>query len=304
MTWLVAALLGVAARAGDPAALVTRFLDLMDRDPVAAAALLDPEAMMGVGDIGGPLTVETLAVIRSAGCVHQGRSAVDEELTASLDGEAAAVVTDWLCSPGEGQPARPLTISFIVGEQRIAGAYLEFADVEVSRTDNNESVADGPAREERDASTPFPQVSDEVVQLTPATRARLEALRAEAKFAPHDFPPLGYVGPDTPEDAPVLNATVNDFIDSVLAEADGPISAHSVSAKMQPSLDRLDPLATEDRERAAGYLIEVWYVLGFEEPTGHFAHGSGYPVPEGYGEPLPPGWTAPDRPRLPATQVR
>lgn len=146
----------------------------------------------------------------------------------------------------------------------------------------------------------FPQASDEVVQLTPAIRGRLEALRAESKFGPHDFPPLGYVGPDTPEDAPVLNAAVNDFIDSVLAEADGPISAPRVSAKMKPPLDRLRLLATEDRERAAGYLIEVWYILGFKGPTGRFAHGSGYPVPPGYGEPLPPGWTAPDQPRVSA----
>ncbi len=146
-------------------------------------------------------------------------------------------------------------------------------------------------------SAVFPKTSDEVVQLTPAIRARLEALRAEAKFGPHDFPPLGYIGPDTPEDAPVLNAAVNGFIDSVLAEADGPISAQSVSAKMKASIDRLRLFATDDRERATGYLIEVWYILGFKGPTGRFAHGSGYPVPSGYGEPLPPGWTAPDRPR-------
>ncbi|WP_157460994.1 MULTISPECIES: hypothetical protein [Bradyrhizobium] len=46
----------------------------------------------------------------------------------------------------------------------------------------------------------FPAPSNEVVQLTPEKRSVLERLRAEAKFQPHQFPPLGYTGAETPED--------------------------------------------------------------------------------------------------------
>jgi hypothetical protein len=56
-------------------------------------------------------------------------------------------------------------------------------------------------------------------------------------------------------------------------------------------------LETEDRDRAQGYLLEIWYIVGFKGATGRFAYGSAYQKPEGYGEPLPPGWTAPDHPR-------
>lgn len=159
------------------------------------------------------------------------------------------------------------------------------------------SAGAGACVDSRDAAGVAP-ADEEIVQLTSATRARLGALRAEAKFGPHDFPPLGYTGPDRPEDAPALNAAVNDFIDGLLAEPDGPISAREVASRMGPAMDRVRWLATADRDRTAGYLIEVWYILGFRGATGRFAHGDGYPVPLGYAEPLPPGWTAPDRPRL------
>jgi hypothetical protein len=56
-------------------------------------------------------------------------------------------------------------------------------------------------------------------------------------------------------------------------------------------------LETEDRDRAYGYMLEVWYILGFKGPTGHFDSGSAYSKPPGYSEPLPPGWLAPDKPR-------
>jgi len=59
----------------------------------------------------------------------------------------------------------------------------------------------------------------------------------------------------------------------------------------------VDTLMTEDRDRTQDYMLEVWYILGFKGATGHFAYGSAYPKPDGYGEPLPRGWTAPDKPR-------
>jgi len=62
-------------------------------------------------------------------------------------------------------------------------------------------------------------------------------------------------------------------------------------------MDTVRLLETEDRDRTAGYMLEVWWLLGFKGATGRFAHGSAYPVPAGHGEPLPPGWTASDKPR-------
>ena len=56
-------------------------------------------------------------------------------------------------------------------------------------------------------------------------------------------------------------------------------------------------LETKDRDRTQGYMLEIWYILGFKGPTGHFGYGSAYRKPDGYGEPLPPGWLAPDMPR-------
>jgi len=60
----------------------------------------------------------------------------------------------------------------------------------------------------------------------------------------------------------------------------------------------VDPLETEDRDRTGGYMVEIWYLLGFQGCDGSgLAYGSAHPKPHGYGEPLPPGWTAPDKPR-------
>jgi hypothetical protein len=56
-------------------------------------------------------------------------------------------------------------------------------------------------------------------------------------------------------------------------------------------------MLTEDRDRTQGYMLEIWYILGFKGATGRFAYGGAVQKPSGLGEPLPPGWTAPDRPR-------
>jgi hypothetical protein len=143
----------------------------------------------------------------------------------------------------------------------------------------------------------YPAVSKETVTLGDTSRARLILLRQEAKFEPNAFPPLGYTGPDTPKDGPVLRAAVNDFIDDILAQPDGPLTAREVSRMMKRPADRVNGLATEDRERTYGYLTEVWYILGFHGATGHFAKTGPAARPKGYEEPLPPGWSAPDQPR-------
>jgi hypothetical protein len=148
----------------------------------------------------------------------------------------------------------------------------------------------------------FPKPSGEVVQVTPQKRAMLERLRAEEKFAPNDYPPIGYTGAATPEARARASAAVDGVLDAVLADADAPLKAKTVSDLFGKAMRQVDLLDTEDRDRTQGYLLEVWYILGFKEATGRFAYGSGFPIPPGHGEPLPPGWAAPDRPR--AIQAR
>ena len=143
----------------------------------------------------------------------------------------------------------------------------------------------------------WPKPSAELVQLTPEKRLLLQRLRAENKFQPNDYPPLGYTGAETREDEARAMATVNQVIDAVLTKPDGPLRAEVVIALIGKGTREVGTLATEDRDRTRGYLLEIWYILGFKGPTGLFAYGSAYPKPDGYGEPLPPGWIAPDKPR-------
>jgi hypothetical protein len=127
----------------------------------------------------------------------------------------------------------------------------------------------------------FPQASTEVVELTPAKRAVLERLRAELKFSPHDYPPLGYTGAETLEDRARATAAVNQAIDAVLARPDGPIRAESVIDLIGQGMRAVDTLATEDRDRTQGYMLEVWYILGLKGATGRFAYGSAFRAPAG-----------------------
>ncbi|MFA6115358.1 MAG: DUF4844 domain-containing protein [Sphingomonas sp.] len=143
----------------------------------------------------------------------------------------------------------------------------------------------------------FPTVSTETVQLTAVIRARLRSLKAEHKFQPNNYPPLGYVGVETSEEEKLAVAAVDRVIDNILGQHNAPIAAEKVSALIGEGMQQVDQLATEDRDRTAGYMIEIWYILGFKGATGRFAYGSAYPRPSGYGEPLPPGWTSPDHPR-------
>ncbi len=144
----------------------------------------------------------------------------------------------------------------------------------------------------------FPKPSEESVQLNAGKRDALIRLREEKKFEPYDYPPLSYMGIATPEDGVVARSAVNDVIESILSREDGPIVAAMVSKWIGRGMNRVDVLETEDRERTADYMIEIWYLLGFHGPTGRFAHGTAFHRPDGYGEPLPPGWKSPTEPRL------
>lgn len=143
----------------------------------------------------------------------------------------------------------------------------------------------------------WPKASTEITELTPSKRALLLKLRAEHKFQPHDYPPLGYTGAETPEDAATGSRAVDGVIDAVLARPDGPLPAKVVSHLIGRGLRPVKPLATEDRDRAQGYMLEIWYLLGYRGATGRFAYGSYDKPPPGYGEPLPPGWSSPTQPR-------
>ena len=143
----------------------------------------------------------------------------------------------------------------------------------------------------------WPAASTEVVQLTQDRRVSLGRLRSEAKFGPNDYPPLGYTGAATPEDQALGTSAVNSVIDAVLAEPNGPIQAKTVSDLIGKAMRKVDLLETEDRDRTQGYMLEIWYLLGFKGATGRFAYGGTTPYSSGLGEPLPPGWTAPDKPR-------
>jgi hypothetical protein len=96
--------------------------------------------------------------------------------------------------------------------------------------------------------------------LTPGARARLVALRAEAKFGPELF--RGYVGVDLEEDREPLTASVNTLIDAILALPDGPVSQTQVLPLISEAIQEVDLFATEDRERAYRYFDQVWKLLG------------------------------------------
>ncbi|MCJ9704097.1 MULTISPECIES: hypothetical protein [unclassified Bradyrhizobium] len=143
----------------------------------------------------------------------------------------------------------------------------------------------------------IPEPSSEVVQFTPEKRAVLERLKKENKFQPHHFPPLGYTGAETPEDLARATEAVNGVIDAVLAQPNGPVHARTVSNPIGKAMSLVSRLATEDRDRTSGYLLEVWYILGLKGATGQFASGAAYSKAPGHSEPLPPGWTTADQPR-------
>jgi hypothetical protein len=143
----------------------------------------------------------------------------------------------------------------------------------------------------------FDKPSNEVVQLDDQKRETLARLRREPKFEPNEYPPLGYTGVATPEEGTVAKAAVNDVLDTILSRENGTLPARTVSDLISRGMKRVNQLETEDRDRTAGYMIEIWYILGFKGATGQFAYGAAFSKPPGYGEPLPPGWKSPTKQR-------
>lgn len=133
---------------------------------------------------------------------------------------------------------------------------------------------------------------EERILLGDEARARLQALRDEDKFHADDT----YPGPKGPKNRATLSGWVNGVIDDILAEADGPLEASDVAGRLGIAIGAASKRPAADQDRLHGYLIEIWYILGYRSATGYFPASED--APEGWAEPLPPGWTAPDRPRL------
>lgn len=133
---------------------------------------------------------------------------------------------------------------------------------------------------------------EERAMLDEATRARLQALRDDDKFHADD----AYPGPKGPKNRATLSGWVDGVIDDILAEDDGPLEASDVAGRIGIAIGAASKRPAADQDRLHGYLIEIWYILGYRSATGYFPASDA--APEGWSEPLPPGWDAPDRPRL------
>lgn len=143
---------------------------------------------------------------------------------------------------------------------------------------------------------------EETIHLGADIRDRLRALREEAKFHADAAIVPPYAGPRGPKNRASLSAFVDGVIDDILNEQDGPLEASDVAGRLGLAIGSASKRPHADQERLHGYLIEIWYILGYRSATGYFPASDA--VPEGWAEPLPPGWTAPDQPRLTASQAQ
>ena len=140
---------------------------------------------------------------------------------------------------------------------------------------------------------------EERALLEAGIRARLQALRDEDKFHADETISPPYPGPKGPRNRATLSGWVDGVIDDILAEPDGPLEASDVAGRLGLAIAAAAKRPAADQTRLHGYLIEIWYILGYRSATGYFPAAED--APEGWSEPLPPGWTAPDRPRQAAS---
>jgi hypothetical protein len=90
---------------------------------------------------------------------------------------------------------------------------------------------------------------------------------------------------------------VDGVLDDILSRADGPLEASEVAGRLGIAIGAASKRPAADAARLHGYLIEIWYILGYRSATGYFPVPED--APEGWAEPLPPGWASPEQPRLP-----
>ena len=131
---------------------------------------------------------------------------------------------------------------------------------------------------------------EESALLSPEIRARLRALREEAKFAAED----DYPGPGGPKTRAKLSAVIDDLLDDILAEPDGPVEASDLAGRLGLAVAAVSTRTEADARRAHGYMLEIWWIFGFRSAAGYFTPEDGAGVVDGWAEPMPPGWTGPE----------
>lgn len=131
---------------------------------------------------------------------------------------------------------------------------------------------------------------EETAQLSPDVRVQLSALRAEAKFAAD----ADYPGPKGPKTRAKLSAVIDELLDDILAEPDGPVEASDLAGRLGLAVAALSKRTEIDARRAHGYMLEVWWIFGFRSAAGYFTVEDGAGAVEGWAEPLPPGWNGPE----------
>ena len=117
---------------------------------------------------------------------------------------------------------------------------------------------------------------EERVMLDAALRERLRALRDEDKFWAEE----GYAGPKGPKNRATLSGWVNEVIDDILAEDDGPLEASDVAGRIGLAVGVASKRPAADQARLHGYLVEIWWILGYRSATGYFPTDG---APEGCG---------------------
>ncbi len=142
---------------------------------------------------------------------------------------------------------------------------------------------------------------EETARLDADLRARLQALRDEDKFHADATIDPPYAGPKGPKNRASLSAFVDGVIDDILNEPDGPLDASDVAGRLGIAIGAASKRPAADVARLHGYLIEIWYILGYRSSTGYFPPSD--TAPEGWSEALPPGWASPDSPRRPQPLV-
>lgn len=88
--------------------------------------------------------------------------------------------------------------------------------------------------------------SSEIVKLSPVARVQLQRLRAEPKFRPHAFPPLGYTGAANSHDQTLASDAVDRVITSILEQPGGVIEARMVAQMFRVAMHKVWLLDTED----------------------------------------------------------
>jgi hypothetical protein len=102
---------------------VSRLLKAVDiHDSVAFKALVAPNAIIGVNDIGAPLTIDSFPASR-LNCAFAGLRAGKPFPTPNV-GRYVVVDAEWNCPNTNGDGTHGATITFIVKADRVKAAYV------------------------------------------------------------------------------------------------------------------------------------------------------------------------------------